>query len=167
MSHGCGSLKVTASQVLLPGQRHRWHHRARSNSATDRFERHRWHHRHVARSGGAAPMSHSRGGEAGFPDRRVIDSSRLCRYNRAIGSSPALVTIRYQCVTEICSLRATIWTLPGVYIGDWGSLGGLRPSRHGRSGSHLGGDPAARPAPTLPVGPCGRVSATASVHRGH
>ena len=81
--------------------------------------------------------------------------------------SPAMLTLRYQCVTEIFLLGATIRTPFGVFISDWDSLGGLRPSQHGRSGSHLGGDPAAGPAPTLPVGPCGRVSATASAHRGH
>jgi hypothetical protein len=78
-----------------------------------------------------------------------------------------MLTLRYQCVTEIFLLGATIRILLGVLISDWDSLGGLRPSQHGRSGSHLGGDPAAGPAPTLPVGPCGRVSATASAHRGH
>ena len=57
--------------------------------------------------------------------------------------------------------------LAGVLTGDWGSLGGLRPSQRERSGSHLGGDPASRPAPTLPVGPRGRVSATASAREGH
>src|ERR1700733_7671548 len=54
-----------------------------------------------------------------------------------------------------------------VLMSDWGPLGGLRPSQRERSGSHLGGASAMRPAPTLPVGPCGRVWATASARGGH
>jgi hypothetical protein len=67
------------------------------------------------------------------------------------------VRLGYQFVTESYRERATVATFADVLTSDWGSLGGLRPSQRERSGSHLGGDPDIRPAPTLPVGPCGRI----------
>src|ERR1700733_11653813 len=45
-------------------------------------------------------------------------------------------------------------------------LGGCGPVAVMRTGLHLGGSPGIGPAPTLPVGPRGRTSATASAHGG-
>src|SRR5277367_1121287 len=45
-------------------------------------------------------------------------------------------------------------------------LGGCAPVAVMGTGPHLGGGPGVRPAPTLPVDPRGRTSATASAHGG-
>ena len=105
------------------------------------------------------------------PGRARVDCGRLVLGSRLINPSgpvdtifsrgsipisaprPALVTVCYQGVTEICLLGATIRTLHGVFTGDWDSLGGLRTqstwkvrvSSRGRPGHRTGSDPAGRP----------------------